>query len=74
MASKRRNPLARAGNYAQEVDSTGLDPEMKNSLFGAKSLGKMTKVERDYVKDKSGSASSVEAVRRARKANKNKGY
>lgn len=65
MASKRGNPVARAGNYAAETDSVGMDESMKSSLYGTK----MNKVESDYVKG-TGRASSVEAVRRARKANK----
>lgn len=65
MASKRGNPVARVGNYAQETDSTGLDPEMKSTLFGTK----MSKTESNFVKG-TGRASSMEAVRRARKANR----
>lgn len=33
--SKRGNPVARVGNYASEVDTTGMDPEDKRALgFG----------------------------------------
>lgn len=70
MASKRGNPIARAGNYAQEVDSTAMDPEMKASLMGTK----MSKTEESYLKGRSGRAreTATEAIRRARKANKQK--
>jgi uncharacterized protein YqfA (UPF0365 family) len=65
MASPRRNPVGRAGNYAQEIDTTGIDPEMKETL----GLGiKMNKIESDYVKG-TGRATAIDAVRRARKAN-----
>lgn len=66
MASKRGNPVARIGNYAQEVDSTNVDPAMKEMMFGTK----MNKTEKAYVKGARGRASAVEAVRRARRANK----
>ena len=32
MASKRGNPVGRAGNYAQQVDPSGMDPAMKETL------------------------------------------
>jgi hypothetical protein len=66
MASKRGNPVARAGNYAQEIDSTGVDQEMKNTVFGTP----MTKAEKGYVSGVGNRPSATEAVRRARKANK----
>lgn len=65
MGAKRGNPTGRIGNYAARVDESGMDPEMKGMMFGTK----MTKLESDYVKG-TGRASSVEAVKRARKANK----
>lgn len=64
MATKRGNPLGRAGNYAQQVDTTGMDPEMQAQLLGTK----MTKVEKNYAKG--GSPNAREAIRRARRANK----
>lgn len=68
MAIKRRNPtVARVGNYAQEVDSTGLgDEAMEAQLFGTKP----DKVEKDYMKGARNKTTAREAVRRARKANK----
>ena len=66
MASKRGNPVARVGGYAQEVDSTGVDPSMQSTLYGTK----MDKTEKDYVSGTGGRPSAMEAVRRARKANK----
>lgn len=66
MATKRGNPVARAGNYAAPVDSSGMDDSMKSMLYGTK----MDKTEKNYVKGRGGAASSVEAVRRARKANR----
>lgn len=66
MPSKRGNPVARAGNYAQETDSTGMDESMKATLYGTK----MDKTEKAYVKGTGGRASATEAVRRARKANR----
>ena len=32
MAGKRKNPIAQAGNYSAEIDTTGMDPEMKATL------------------------------------------
>lgn len=63
--AKRRNPTIKAGNYATEGDTTGMDEAMKATLTGTP----MTKVEEDYVKG-TGRESAKEAVRRARKANK----
>jgi hypothetical protein len=62
---KKRGVTGRAGGYAADVDTTGMDEAMKAQLTGTP----MTKIESDYVKG-TGRASSVEAVRRARKANK----
>jgi len=62
----RKNPVARVGNYAQEVDPATLDPEMSSMMFGKK----MDKTESAYVKGKKNSPTAIEAVRRARKANK----
>ena len=71
MSSKRGNPVARAGNYAQEVDTEGMDPEMMETLGLRRPKGtKMNKTESDYVKSAGGRSSATEAVRRARKANK----
>lgn len=64
--AQRRAPVARVGNYAAEVDSFGLDPELKATLLGTP----MDKTESAYVASKGGSESSREAVRRARKANR----
>ena len=66
MASPRKNPTARAGNYVAPVDSSGMDASMKASLFGTK----MDKTESAYIKGTGGRPSAMEAVRRARKANK----
>lgn len=71
-APKRRGVRGQAGNYAADVDTAGMDPKMIEDLTGTKA----TKVESDYIKG-TGRASSVEAVRRARRANKQpplKGY
>lgn len=65
MASKRGNPTGRIGNYAQRVDAAGMDSDMQGMMFGTK----MTPTERAFVKG-TGRTSSVEAVKRARKANK----
>lgn len=64
--AQRKSPVARAGNYAAEMDTFGLDPEMKATLLGTP----MDKVESAYVSGKGGSESAREAVRRARKANR----
>lgn len=71
MATKRGNPVARAGNYVQEVDASGMDPEMKETLgLRAPRLTGMNKTESNYVKGRGGASSAEEAVRRARKTNK----
>jgi hypothetical protein len=31
-ARPRKNPVAQAGNYSAEVDTAGMDPEMKEML------------------------------------------
>jgi len=36
MAGKRKNPIAQAGNYSAEIDTTGMDPEMKATLGTAR--------------------------------------
>ncbi len=64
--SKRGNPVARVGNYAQEVDSTGIDPEMKQVMFGTP----MDPTESAYVQGTGNRPSAIQAVKRARKANK----
>ena len=64
MATKRGNPTARVGNYAQKVDTLGMDPEMKEQMLGTK----MDKTEKNYAKG--GSPNAREAIKRARKANK----
>lgn len=66
MASKRGNPIARVGNYAAPIDTAGIDESMKNLMLGTD----MDKVEKAYVEGKGNSPSSIEAVRRARRANK----
>jgi hypothetical protein len=55
----------RAGNYAAEGDTAGMDEEMKATLTGTA----MNKTEKAYVQG-TGRKSSLEAVKRARKANK----
>lgn len=40
--SKRKPPVGRAGNYAQEVDPSGMDDSMKESL-GLKGGSEMDK-------------------------------
>ena len=65
MASKRGNPVARVGNYVQDVDSVGVDQPMKDLMFGTP----MTQVEKNYVKGTK-RPSAMAAVRKARKANK----
>lgn len=64
--ARRKSPVGRAGNYAADVDTTGMDESMKTSLFGTG----MDKTESNYVKSRGNSSSSVEAVRRSRRANK----
>lgn len=61
----RKYPMGRAGGHAALIDTTGMPPEMIIDLTGTK----MNKLESDFVKG-TGRASSVEAVRRARRANK----
>ena len=61
----KRTVTARVGNYSSDIDTTGMSEDDKTFWTGTK----MTKLESDYVKG-TGRASSVEAVRRARKANK----
>lgn len=58
-------PIGRAGNYTAPVDTAGMDPAMIADLTGAKA----DKTERAYIKG-TGRKSAVEAVKRARKANK----
>lgn len=59
--------VARVGNYAQDVEPTG-EAEMDSTLFGQKGTP-MTKLERAYVKG-TGRKSAVQAVKNARRANK----
>ena len=73
MASRRKAPglpagsvLGRAGNYAAPVDSIDLDSAMKATLLGTP----MDKVEKAYVGNKGPDSSAMEAVRRARRANR----
>lgn len=68
MASPRKNPVARVGNYAAPVDSQGMDQSdpMFGELFGTK----MDKTESSYVSGAKNKSSATEAVRRARRANK----
>jgi hypothetical protein len=65
----RKMPTGRAGNYAAPVDTAGMDPAMKASLQ-VTPTEKMDKVESAYVKGKGGASSALQAVRKARKANK----
>ena len=65
----RKMPTARAGNYVAPVDTVGMDPAMKATL-GLTKTEKMDKTESAYVKGRGGAASAIEAVRRARRANK----
>lgn len=67
MASKRKNPTAKVGNYATtDVDSTGMDPDMQAQMYGTK----MDKTESSYVSGAQNKKTATEAVRRARRANK----
>lgn len=66
MATRRGNPAAQVGNYMQEVDSTGVDDSMKETLFGTPT----SKTEKAYLKHRGGAGSAKEAIRRARRANK----
>lgn len=61
----KRATVAKVGNYAAEIDTTGMSDENKAFFTGTK----LTKLERDYVKG-TGRKSALEAVKRARKANK----
>lgn len=63
---RRGNPIAKVGNYAMDVDSAGMDPEMQSQMFGQK----MDKTESAYVAQAKNKATATEAVRRARRANK----
>lgn len=60
----RKMPSGRVGNYRAPVDTVGMDEPMKALLTGTK----MNKTESGYTKGRG--ASAKEAVRRARKANK----
>jgi len=64
-APKRRGVTGRAGGYAADVDTAGMDPAMIAQLTGTRA----NKVESDYIKG-TGRKSAVEAVKRARRANK----
>lgn len=66
MASKRSNPIARVGNYAAPVDTAGMDQSMISMMTGTK----MSKTEASYLKGAKNKASATEAIRRARRANK----
>lgn len=57
--------VAKVGNYAAEIDTTNMSDEDKAFFTGTP----MTKLERSYVTG-TGRKSSVEAVKRARRANK----
>jgi len=62
---KRKPVIGRVGGYAAPVDTVGMDEDMKAQMTGTP----MNKTEAAYV---SGTKrpSAVEAVKRARKANK----
>lgn len=62
---KTRPVTGKAGNYAAPVDTAGMDPDMIVDLTGTKA----TKLESAYIKG-TGRKSAVEAVRRARRANR----
>ena len=64
-AVKKRPVIGKISNYAAPVDTAGMDEEMIIQMIGTKP----DKIESDYMKG-TGRASSVEAVRRARRANK----
>lgn len=64
----RQSPIARVGNYAAPVESTG-DDSMDNTLFGKRPKA-YDKTERNYVAGAKNKDTAKEAVRRARKANK----
>lgn len=72
-APKRRGVRGQVGNYVADIDTVGMSDEDKALFTGTKA----NKVESDYIKGTGGRASAIEAVRRARKANKQpplKGY
>ena len=62
---KSRPVTGRAGNYAAPIDTAGMDPEMITELTGTKA----TKVESDYLRG-TNRPSAIEAVKRARRANR----
>lgn len=59
---KTRPVVGKIGNYAAPVDTAGMDPDMIAMMIGTKP----TKVESSYMRG----GGSSEAVRRARRANK----
>jgi hypothetical protein len=61
----RRSAVAKVGNYSADIDTTGMSDEDKTFFTGTKA----NKIESDYIKG-TGRASAVEAVKRARRANK----
>ena len=65
-ASRRGNPTARVGNYAQIADSVGIDDSMKDTMYGTPT----SKNEKEYLKSRGGAESAKEAIRRTRKANR----
>ncbi len=57
----RKNPLEKA-----PIDTVGMDEDMKATLFGTS----MDKLEKAYLAAHPDSSSAMEAVRRARRANR----
>lgn len=66
----RRNPVTKVGGYAAPVDTQGMEKSMTDLFKNSDMPKNMSKVERDYVSSKDNSESSIEAVRRTRRANK----
>jgi hypothetical protein len=60
---KKRPVVGKIGNYAAPVDTAGMDEDMIGMMIGTKP----TKVESDYMKSR---PNSMEAVKRARRANR----
>jgi len=67
--ARRNIAVARAGNYSAPVDTAGMDADMQQSLQPTKSTP-MDKTESSYVGQAKNKASATEAVKRARRANK----
>lgn len=68
MAPRKNIAVARAGNYAAPVDTSGMDESMKATL--APKTQKLDKTESAYVAGAQNKDTAKIAVSRARKANK----